>query len=170
MIAMLGDLKGVKNLISSNNIFELQHRITTINELFAKEFLRERNRSRTLSCLTFSDSILAIWDSDVEGKLYAPEFAKSVWSEIKKMKFPYRIFIDGGVKFLDNDNISNILSNEDERFKKIFPVAISIWSIFLAENSKFPEGVFIGEKIVDISKLTNNSIYEAGNFRYFQIE
>jgi len=167
---MLGDLKGVKHLIESNEIGILKERITIINEIFAKAYLREKNRSRTLKCITFSDSILAIWHSDVEGKKYASEFSESIWLEIQKHKFPYRIFIDGGLKYTDYDNIGEILSNEDERFKKIFPVAISIWSIFIAENSKFPEGVFIGEEMVDNGNLRSNPIFVAGDFRYYQIQ
>lgn len=169
MIALLGDLKGVKYLIDSNQIGVLRNRISLINEIFAKKFLEEKKRSRSLQCTTFSDSILGIWESDIEGEEYALRFAQNIWQEINKNEFPYRIFIDGGDFFNDSDSLSNILAKEDNRFHKIFPVAISIWSVFLAESSKFPEGVFIGTKIYNNQKRIDNVIYKAGEFEYFRI-
>ena len=169
MIALLGDLKGVKNLIESNQIGVLRNRISLINEIFAKNYLEEKNRSRSLKCTTFSDSILGVWESDIEGREYALKFAQNIWLEIEKNKFPYRIFIDGGNFFNDSDSLSNILSKEDNRFHKMFPVAISIWSVFLAESLKFPEGVFIGTKIYNNQKRIDNITYKAGDFEYFRM-
>jgi hypothetical protein len=167
MIAMLGDLKGVKYLIESSQFSILQHRITTINEIFVKAFLAEKNRSRSLECFSFSDSILAVWTSDYEGKDYYEDFCLSIWTSIKENGFPYRMFIDIGNSYPDNDNISRIISSSEGRFKKIFPVSIPIWSVFYAEGAKFPEGVFVGDKLMGD---TNGLPYhEVPPFKYYKI-
>jgi hypothetical protein len=60
----------------------------------------------------------------------------------------------------------------DQRFMKVLPTGIAIWSVAVAEASHFPDGMYIGCSIADAlgPAAHGTQVFHAGTFEYFKLD
>ena len=151
---------------------ELIERIESLQSAFAATFMIFCDRSRSLKAVTFSDSIIAFWEDPIEGKRYAYEFMAHLSGELASSNTLFRGFLDLGVVVPETSALGHILDISHERFVRVMPAGIALWSVAVAEASHFPNGFFVGETIAswfEYAFYTEN-VFDAGPFKYKKIE
>ncbi len=176
-VVLLGDLKGTKSLLSCpsyDKLHELERRIELMQSCFAKSVLIYLERSRSMVAATFSDSLFVRWDDHIEGRRIAPEFAMHLWNLLTSAGLPMRIFIDEGGTIPERDDLGNAIGRTIGRFNHITAVSTAVWSVFVAEESHFPESIFIGKELKEFIPSNKFKIsstpFDAGPFQFFEIK
>jgi hypothetical protein len=173
-ILLLGDLKGTKAHLEkylANRDESLTCQIAALRNLFGQVVLRHLELSRSFHATVFSDSVLVEWSDVREGSRFCVPFAVELFKTVSCHSLPFRLFVDKGIAIPMTDDIAKALATTTERFSRIMPVSTATWSVFLAEASHFPEGVFLGISL--LSSLhdvhTEKKEFEAGPFSFFKL-
>lgn len=175
-IVLLGDLKGTKSYLKryiGKESDEIVNYIESLQSCFSRVALEFLTRSRSMTAYTFSDSVFVRWDDFIEGKRIAPEFAIRFWQLIQATNLKVRIYIDEGFVVPERNDLGPAIEVATGRFHQIFPISTAVWSVFLAENSHFSDGIFVGNKLVYTTALMKykfeETIFEAGPFTFRKI-
>jgi hypothetical protein len=141
----MGDIKGTKSALEtfdSGGRILLERRIEHLQDIFGQCFLRYVERSRSLSGLTFSDSVFAYWSDPLEGRRFAPVFMCDLWESLDKSLVHFRGFLDSGPAIKETSAIQHAL-HDHPRFHCLLPTGIAMWSVAVAEASHFPDGLYV---------------------------
>jgi hypothetical protein len=173
-IVLLGDLKGTKSYLSRpSHVNILAERLAKLHTIFARQVLSYLDRSRSLHAYCFSDSVLVRWDDAEDGVRTAPGFASTLWAEVASAGLEFRVFLEYGSGVPVMDDVGRAIHEAIGRYEHIIPVSMAVWSVFVAEESHFPEGVFIGDSIA--SRLARSglamgsAVYQAGPFGFRKV-
>jgi len=169
-----GDIKGTKDALSTlaeGGIQTLQRRIQNLHDSFGEAFFKVRDRSRSLTALTFSDSVIAYWTDVNEGRRFAIDFMLHLWSRLDRSLLQFRGFLDVGEVVPETSAITHALALRHGRFMKAIPVSVAAWSVAMAEASHFPDGLFVSVRLTqglpDVQ--FTSEVYSAGRFEYRQM-
>lgn len=174
-VVLLGDLKGTKSYLLDplpDRRKELENRLATLHRTFARRVLEYIDRSRSMHGYCFSDSVLVRWDNDIEASQFAPSFALELWGDVHRAGLPFRIFIDRAPGIPIEDDVGQAIYGVVGRYHHVVPVSMAVWSVFVAEESHFPDGVFIGKALaIELSNIDfGGKEYDAGPFSFFQLQ
>jgi len=174
-VVLLGDLKGTKSHLADSSpdaATVLSSRLATIHSAFARRVLEIIDRSRTLHAYCFSDSVLVRWDDAADAIRYAPSLAAKLWNDVHQAGLPFRVFMDHAQEIDVIDDVGQAIQSSVGRYHHVVPASLALWSVFVAEESHFPDGVFVGESLgrqLSGVKMDTRQ-YEAGPFKFFQMQ
>jgi hypothetical protein len=173
---LLGDVKGTQSLLRDSSpeaMAVLESRLSGLHQAFARVVLLNLDRSRTMHGYCFSDSVFVRWDDADDGVRTAPGFALSLWREVERSGLHFRAFIDRSLVVPVKDDVGRAIEGSVGRYHHVVPVSMATWSVFLAEGSHFPRGVFVGSTIAEDVRRCGTAVgvrgFEAGPFRFYQI-
>ncbi|MCK4303417.1 MAG: hypothetical protein KAY24_04200 [Candidatus Eisenbacteria sp.] len=174
-VVLLGDLKGTKaGLVdqTSDAGQKLAERMAVLHGAFARLVLEYIDRSRTMYAYCFSDSVLVRWDDATEAERFAPSIASKLWGELQQAGLPFRVFIDSGTGVSVADDVGHAIQGAVGRYHHVVPVSMAVWSVFVAEESHFPDGVFIGKNFATrlSDSVLGSTAYKAGPFTFFKMQ
>jgi hypothetical protein len=144
---LLGDMMGTKALLLGGEFLALQETYSTLTRCFADCYTRYHKRSRSLFCLAFSDSIIAIWGDFNEGRRFCHLFARDLHNLFQQSGIIARIFVDKGDIVSSIDSRFELYSALESRFISFSPVSIGAWSVFHGESAHFAPGVYFGAEL-----------------------
>lgn len=176
-VALLGDVKGTKYYLEelfAGKSTKIIDRIACIQDCFAQVVLEFMSRSRSFKATTFSDSIFVVWDDYLEARRMVPIFALRLWEKISKTGLPIRVYINEGYCIPEVSAVGPSISAASDRFLQVTPVSTAVQSVFVAEESHFPEGMYVGEQMrqwptID-RMLIGTEVYNAGEFSFLRLD
>ena len=173
---LLGDLKGTTSYFGyDSDVWNstLVDKIESLHSCFCRTFLEFLPISRSMVGYTFSDSVLVRWNDYTEGKRVAIAFATRFWEQIEETDLQMRVYVDEGIPVPERSSLGPAIESATGRLHQVFPVSTAVWSVFLAENSHFPNGIFIGSKLAtEIKSFSYNTVdnsFKAGPFEFFRL-
>jgi hypothetical protein len=170
-IVLLGDLKGTEDALVryiESKDDALVDRISALRKAFAQIVLFYLSRSRSFTAAVFSDSVFVEWSDIREGRRYCLEFARELYDKVTECHLPFRVFLDKGLAVPPNDDLAAAVEQASGRLKRLMPVSTAAWSVFVAEASHLPEGIFVGYNLSkEFSELKlHEDTHDAGPFRF----
>lgn len=144
-IMLLGDMMGTKSLLLSGASDTLQAKYSAVTQCFANCYRLYYKRSRSMFCLTFSDSVIVVWDDFNEGRRFCGLFARTLYQQFCADHIVARIFIDQGDVVSSVDNRFGLYTALESRFLSFSPISFGAWSVFGAEEAHFLPGVYVGD-------------------------
>lgn len=173
-LVFFGDVKGTKSALEGfeqSGAKVLSKRIEHLQSSFSTCFAKYSDQSRSLSAVTFSDSVLAHWSDVVEGCRFATFFVRDLWELLDKNIVHFRGFLDYGPEIDETSVLGYVFDSVHERFVRILPTGIAMWSVTVAEASHFPDGIFVSTRLIDRLPYQQYSenVFQAGPFTYNQM-
>lgn len=149
-IMLLGDMMGTKSSLLSGEYEVLRERYTIATQSFADCYRMYHRRSRSLFCLSFSDSLIAVWDDFNEGRRFCHVLARDLYHLLSQAGVPARIFVDKGDIVASIDNRFELYSALESRFIHFSPISFGAWSVFGGEEAHFAPGVYVGAELSNL--------------------
>lgn len=173
-LLFLGDIKGTKGsleILDSAGRETLTRRIEHFQTAFCRSFLEYSDRSRSLHAATFSDSVIAYWLDLVEGQRLAAGFVTSLWNAVDSSLVRFRGFLDAGQFVSETSALSQAVSTACNRFVRVLPTSVAVWSVTVAESSHFPDGVYVRREIAASLHAAKyrQEVFRAGPFEYLKM-
>lgn len=149
-LIFLGDIKGTKSALENDTGRAiLVRRLEKLHDNFAATFSEFSSRSRSLTAVTISDSVFACWSDVREGLRFAVPFMKSLWRRLdQEGGVRFRGFLDIG-EFIPETSILGFgLELVSDRFVRVLPPSVALWSVAVAEAAHLPDGMFISQRLI----------------------
>lgn len=146
-IMLLGDMMGTKSHLLAGDIDTLHKKYTAVTNCFANCYRLYHRRSRSMFCLTFSDSVIAVWDDFNEGRRFCHLFARDLYQQLCQSQVTARVFIDKGEIVSSVDNRFELYSAIESRFISFSPISFGSWSVFGGEEAHFAPGMYVGTEL-----------------------
>ncbi len=146
-IMLLGDMMGTKSLLLSGASGPLEEKYTAVTKCFANCYRMYHLRSRSMFCLTFSDSVIVVWDDFNEGRRFCHLFARALYQQFSIAHIDARVFVDQGDVVSSVDNRFGLYAGIESRFLSFSPISFGAWSVFGGEEAHFLPGVYVGEDL-----------------------
>ena len=175
-VVLLGDVKGTKAYLTEyieGRSADIIGRISDIQDCFAQTVLEFMSRSRSMRAATFSDSLFAVWDDYAEAKRTALPLAVRLWERIAATGLPTRVYLNEGVPVEERSAVAQAVGTTVGRYVRVTPVSSAVWSVFAADESHFPLGVYVGEQLrtwrVPDGYMRSEEVHMAGQFSFYAV-